>query len=342
MQASLGELATRFGCELVGDPATAVTHVATLANAGPQSLSFLANPAYRDELAKTRAAAVLVRPEDVDACPVAALVSRDPYLTYAQVAAVLHPPRSFPPGVHASAVVSPSAHIADSASVGPLVVICEHAAVGEGASIGPGAVVGPRCSVGRGTRIHANVTLAEDVRIGERCIVHPGAVIGCDGFGNARSDTGWLKVPQVGGVVIGDDVEIGANTTIDRGAIDDTVIGSGVRLDNLIQIAHNVRIGEHTAMAALSGVSGSTVIGKRCMFAGQSGIVGHISICDDVVIGGATMVSKDIREPGFYTASFPAEKDRDWKRKVARFRRLDELVRRVARLEKNDQGTPEE
>src|SRR5690606_32640667 len=167
MQASLGELATRFGCELVGDPATAVTHVATLANAGPQSLSFLANPAYRDELAKTRAAAVLVRPEDVDACPVAALVSRDPYLTYAQVAAVLHPPRSFPPGVHASAVVSPSAHVADSASVGPLVVICEHAAVGEGASIGPGAVVGPRCSVGRGTRIHANVTLAEDVRIGE-------------------------------------------------------------------------------------------------------------------------------------------------------------------------------
>ena len=342
MQASLGELATRFGCELVGDPATAVTHVATLANAGPQSLSFLANPAYRDGLAITRAGAVLVRPEDADACPVAALISRDPYLTYAQIAAVLHPPPSFPPGIHASAVVSPSAHIADTASVGPLVVICEHAAVGEGASIGPGAVVGPRCSVGRATRIHANVTLAEDVRIGERCIVHPGAVIGCDGFGNARSDTGWLKVPQVGGVVIGDDVEIGANTTIDRGAIDDTVIGNGVRLDNLIQIAHNVRIGEHTAMAALTGVSGSTVIGKRCMFAGQSGIVGHISICDDVVIGGATMVSKDIREPGFYTASFPAEKDRDWKRKVARFRRLDELVGRVARLEKNAQGMPEE
>jgi UDP-3-O-[3-hydroxymyristoyl] glucosamine N-acyltransferase len=342
MQASLGELATRFGCELVGDPAAAVTHVATLANAGPQSLSFLANPAYRDELATTRAGAVLLRPEDADACPVAVLISRDPYLTYAQIAAVLHPPPSFPPGVHASAVVSPSAHIADTASVGPLVVICEYAAVGEGASIGPGAVVGPRCSVGRATRIHANVTLTEDVRIGERCVVHPGAVIGCDGFGNARSDTGWLKVPQVGGVVIGDDVEIGANTTIDRGAIDDTVIGNGVRLDNLIQIAHNVRIGEHTAMAALTGVSGSTVIGKRCMFAGQAGIVGHISICDDVVIGGATMVSKDIREPGFYTASFPAEKDRDWKRKVARFRRLDELLRRVARLEKNDQGMPEE
>lgn len=336
MQASLGELATRFGCELVGDPASTVTHVATLANAGPGALSFLANPAYRDELAKTRAGAVVVRPGDADSCPVAALISRDPYLTYAHIAGVLHPPPAFAPGVHASAVVSPSARIADTASIGPLAVVDEDAVVGEGASIGPGALIGPRCRVGAATRIHAKVTLVEDVRIGTRCIIHPGAVIGCDGFGNARSDTGWLKVPQVGGVEIGDDVEIGANTTIDRGAIDDTVIGNGVRLDNLIQIAHNVRIGEHTAMAAFSGVSGSTVIGKRCMFAGQSGIVGHINICDDVVIGGATMVSKDIREPGFYTASFPAEKDRDWKRKVARFRRLDELVQRVARLEKRD------
>src|SRR5690606_34077800 len=336
MQASLGELATRFGCELVGDPASAVTHVATLANAGPQALSFLANPAYRDELAKTRAGAVVVRPEDADACPVAALISRDPYLTYAYIAGVLHPPPTIAPGVHASAIVSPSASIADSAWVGALAVVGEDAVVGEAVSIGPGAVVGPRCRIGAATRIHAKVTLVEDVRIGRRCIVHPGAIIGCDGFGNARSDTGWLKVPQVGGVEIGDDVEIGANTTIDRGAIDDTVIGNGVRLDNLIQIAHNVRIGEHTAMAAFSGVSGSTVIGKRCMFAGRSGIVGHISICDDVVIGGATMVTKDIREPGFYTASFPAEKDRDWKRMVARFRRLDELVRRVARLEKGD------
>jgi UDP-3-O-[3-hydroxymyristoyl] glucosamine N-acyltransferase len=336
MQASLGELATRFGCELVGDPASTVTHVATLANAGPGALSFLANPAYRDELAKTRAGAVVVGPGDADSCPVAALISRDPYLTYAHIAGVLHPAPAFAPGVHASAIVSPSARIADTASIGALVVVGEDAVVGEGASIGPGAVIGPRCRIGAATRIHAKVTLVEDVRIGTRCIIHPGAVIGCDGFGNARSDTGWLKVPQVGGVEIGDDVEIGANTTIDRGAIDDTVIGNGVRLDNLIQIAHNVRIGEHTAMAAFSGVSGSTVIGKRCMFAGQSGIVGHINICDDVVIGGATMVSKDIREPGFYTASFPAEKDRDWKRKVARFRRLDELLQRVARLEKRD------
>jgi UDP-3-O-[3-hydroxymyristoyl] glucosamine N-acyltransferase len=336
MQTSLGELATRFGCELVGDPDSAVTHVATLANAGPLSLSFLANPAYRAELEATRAGAVVLRPDDVEVCPVPVLISRDPYETYARIASVLHPPASFPSGIHESATVSGSATVSAGAHVAARAVIGDGAFVADGASIGPGAVVGPRCRVGESTRLHANVTLVEDVRIGKRCIIHPGAVIGCDGFGNARSDTGWVKVPQIGGVKIGDDVEIGANTTIDRGSIEDTVIGNGVRLDNLIQIAHNVRIGEHTAMAAQSGVSGSTVIGKRCMFAGQSGLVGHITICDDVVIGGATMVSKDIHEPGFYTASFPAEKDREWKRKVARFRRLDDLAQRVARLEKGD------
>ena len=338
MQAILGDLATRFGCELVGDPEAAVTHVATLANAGPRSLSFLANPAYRAELTNTRATAVVLRAEDLDSCPVTALVSLEPYETYARIANVLHPPEPFEGGVHQTAVVATSAKVADSAHVAAHAVVGDEAVVAEGSYIGPGSMVGPRCRVGEGTRLHANVTLVEDVRIGKRCIVHPGAVIGCDGFGNARSDSGWVKVPQIGGVEIGDDVEIGSNTTIDRGAIDDTVIENGVRLDNLIQIAHNVRIGEHTAMAALTGVSGSTVIGKRCMFAGQTGVVGHIRICDDVVIGGATMVSKDIREPGFYTASFPAEEAKDWKRKVARFRRLGDLIERVARLEKDGEG----
>jgi UDP-3-O-[3-hydroxymyristoyl] glucosamine N-acyltransferase len=333
----LGDLATRFGCELVGDPEATVTHVATLANAGPQALSFLANPGYRVELGATRAGAVVLRADDVEACPVSVLISQDPYETYARIADLLHPPASFPAGIHESATVSASAQVSAGAHVGPNAVIGDGAVVADGVSIGPGSVVGPRCRVGESTRLHANVTVVEDVRIGKRCIVHPGAVIGCDGFGNAQSDTGWVKVPQIGGVEIGDDVEIGANTTIDRGSIEDTVIGNGVRLDNLIQIAHNVRIGEHTAMAAQSGVSGSTVIGKRCLFAGQAGLVGHITICDDVTIGGATMVSKDIREPGFYTASFPAEKGSDWKRKVARFRRLDDLVRRISSLEKGEQ-----
>ena len=330
---ALGDLAIRFGCELKGDPAATVGRVATLENAGPEALAFLANPAYRSRLESTRAGAVLLREDDAAACPVAALVTHDPYATYARIASLLYPPPVYPPGIHDSAIVAASASIASSVHVGPLAVIAEEVVLADDVVIGPGCVVGPGCRLGRSTRLHANVTLVENVRIGARSIVHSGAVIGADGFGNARGDDGWVKVPQLGGVAIGDDVEIGANTTIDRGAIDDTVIENGVRLDNLIQIAHNVHIGEHTAMASLSGVSGSTVIGKRCMFAGQAGIVGHISICDDVVIGGATMVSKDIREPGFYTGSFPAEKDRDWKRKVARFRRLDELVGRLAALE---------
>ena len=338
MQARLGELAIRFGCELVGNPDVEVARVATLANAGPDAITFLANPGYRDALAATGAAAAVVREEDLSVCRVPALVSRDPYQTYALIAGVLHPPPAFSAGIHDSATVSSSAEVDETVHIGARAFIGDRAVVEAGVVVEPGAVVGPRCRVGSDTRLHANVVLVEDVRIGRRCIIHPGAVIGCDGFGNARSDTGWIKVPQLGGVEIGDDVEVGANTTIDRGTIDDTVIGNGVRLDNLIQIAHNVRIGEHTAMAALTGVSGSTVIGKRCMFAGQTGIVGHIAICDDVVIGGATMVSKDIREPGFYTASFPAEKDRDWKRKVARFRRLDDLVQRVARLEKGEKA----
>lgn len=338
MRARLGDLATRFGCELVGDPAAVVTHVATLANAGPEALSFFANPAYRSRLQNTAAGAVVLGPSDADSCPVAALLAEDPYATYARIAGLLHPFEPLPPGMHASAVVDPSAEVAASAHVAAHAVIGPESVVNEHVAIGANTVVGPRCRIGTHTVLHPNVTLVQDVSIGERCIVHPGAVIGSDGFGNARGDTGWIKVPQIGGVSIGNDVEIGANTTIDRGAIEDTVIEDGVRLDNLVQIAHNVRLGEHTAMASLSGISGSTIVGKRCMFGGQSGVVGHISICDDVVVGGATMISKDIREPGFYTGSFPAEKDRDWKRKVARFRRLDELARRVHKLEEDDES----
>ncbi len=335
MSTSLGELAVKFGIELVGDPAARVSRVATLANAGPESISFFANRAYREQLRQTNAAAVLVHPDDAKDCPVNALLAEDPYLAYARIADLLCPYPDLVPGVHESVVIASSASVADSVEVSANAVIGDDCVIGRQVYIGAGAVVGPRCTIGDNCRINANATLVQDVRMGERCIVHPGAVIGSDGFGNAQSDGSWVKVPQLGGVRIGNDVEIGSNTTIDRGAIDDTVIGDGVRLDNLIQIAHNVEIGDHTAMAAFTGISGSTIIGKRCMFAGRSGAVGHVNICDDVVVGGATMISKDIREPGFYTASFPAEKARDWKRMVARFRRLDELVQRVMKLEKS-------
>ena len=334
MGKSLGELAAAYGCELDGDPDVVVSRVATLSNAGAGDLTFFANKVYRDDLRATSAAAVVLTEADVDDCPVASLVAEDPYLVYARMAGELHPEPALAPGVSESASVDAGADVAPTAQVCANATISATARVGDHAYIGPGAVVGPRCVVGGESRILANATLVQDVVIGERCIVHPGAVIGSDGFGNAMSDAGWVKVPQVGGVVIGNDVEIGANSTIDRGAIDDTVIGNGVRIDNLVQIAHNVRVGDHTAMAAFTGISGSTVIGQRCMFAGQAGIVGHISICDDVVVGGATMISKDITVPGFYTGSIPGEPDRTWKRRVARFRRLDELADRVAALEK--------
>lgn len=334
MARSLGELAAQFGCELVGDPAVTVSGVATLGNAGDGQLSFFSNRAYRKQLRETCAAAVLLTAEDSKDCPVPALVVDDPYLVYALIAAELYPPPPLQVGVHVSANVSPTASISPGAEISAHVIVGDDTVIGNGAYIAPGVVVGPRCSIGEHSHILANATLVQDVIVGRRCIIHSGAVIGADGFGNAKSRGRWIKVPQIGRVLIGDDVEVGANTCIDRGSLDDTVIGDGVRLDNLIQIGHNVNIGAHTALAAQCGVAGSATIGQRCMIAGQAGLVGHISICDDVVVGGATKIWKDITEPGFYTGGFPGEKDSEWKKKVARFRRLGDLVKRVATLEK--------
>ena len=333
MPISLGELATRFGCELIGDPDSVVSGVASLPNANAGSLSFLASEAYKKQLSSTKAAAVVLRPADAVDSPVAALLHDDPYACYARMAAVVCPPPEYAPGRHASAVVDASALVADSAHIAPHVVVGERSTIGENVYLGPGTVIGPDCAIGDDCRLIANVTLARAVTIGQRGIVHPGAVLGADGFGNAMSAEGWVKVPQLGGVRIGDDVEIGANTTVDCGAIDDTVIEDGVRIDNLCQIAHNVHIGAHTAMAAMSGIAGSTVIGKRCMFAGMGGAVGHVSICDDVIVGAKSFVSKDITEPGTYLASFPAEPAKDWAKKVGRFRRIQALQDRVKKLE---------
>ena len=333
MPVSLGELATRFGCELIGDPDVVVSGVASLTNATPESLTFLASKAYKEQLPSTKAAAVVLRPGDAPDSPVAALLHDDPYGCYARMASVVCPPPVYPPGVHPSAVIDETAGVAASAHIAAHVVIGERSSIGENVYVGPGTVIGPDCTIGDNCRFIANVTLARAVTIGERGIFHPGAVIGSDGFGNAMTPDGWVKVPQVGGVRIGDDVEIGANTTVDCGAIDDTVIENGVRIDNLCQIAHNVHIGAHSAMAAMVGIAGSTTIGQRCMFAGAGGAVGHITICDDVIIGAMTFASKDISEPGTYLASFPAEPARDWAKKVGRFRRIEALQARVKKLE---------
>jgi len=334
MPISLGELATSQGCELIGDPDAIVSGVASLQNASPESLSFLASSSYLSQLPATKAAAVVLRAESAGACPVAALISDNPYATYARMAALVCPEPLFAPGIHATALVADSATIADSAHIAATAVIGERTVIGEHAVVGPGTVIGPDCNVGDNCRLIANVTLVQDVRIGARGIFHPGVVIGADGFGNAMTPDGWVKVPQVGGVLVGNDVEIGANTTIDRGAIGDTVIEDGVRIDNLCMIAHNVRVGEHTAMAAMTGIAGSTVIGKRCLFAGKTGTVGHINVCDDVIVAGQTFLSKDVTEPGTYAASFPAANARSWAKQLARFRRLGNLIERVKKLEK--------
>ena len=335
MGITLGELAVRFGCALHGNPDVVVTHVATLESAGSSALSFLANPKYKAHLAITRAAAVVLNLESVDASPVAALVSKHPYVTYARIAALLHPAPLPAVGIHSSAVVSSTAVVDRTVEVGAQVFIGEHSRVQANVVISPGCVIGQHVTIGEDTRLMPNVTVLDGSVIGQRCIINSGAVLGSQGFGFAPSSEGWVKVPQLGRVVIGNDVEIGANTTIDRGAIGDTVIDNGVKLDNQIQIAHNVRIGEHTAIAACSGISGSTTIGKNCMIAGQVGIAGHLSICDNVVITGKTMVSASIRKAGIYSGSLHADEARSFRRNAARFAQLDDLAKQVKRRGKH-------
>ncbi len=339
MGLTLGELAVRFGCELRGDPAAVVARVATLGGAGPGDLGFLANPHYRAQLAATRATAVVLDAEAAPQCPVATLVHSNPYAAYARIAALLHPDPPATPGAHPGAHVDPGAQIAPSASIGAGAVIGPRCMVGERSRIGAGCVLVADVQVGADCRLHPRVTLEPGTQLGARVSVQSGAVIGSDGFGFARDGAGWTKVPQLGRVRIGDDVEIGANTTIDRGAIDDTVIAAGVKLDNQIQVAHNVQIGEHTVIAACVGISGSTRIGARCMIAGAVGIVGHLDICDDVVVTGLSMVSHSISTPGVYSGGIPAEPAAVWRRLVGRFKRLDALAGRVTQLERGTHGS---
>ena len=321
---SLGELAVRFGLELQGDPETRVSHVATLSQATPGSLSFLANSKYRRTLQTTRAGAVVLAAADASGCPVAALIGPNPYLSYARIAELLHPAPKAAPGVHPAAVVSPAVRIPASASVGALAVIEDDVEIGERAVIGPGCVVQRGARVGADTHLVARVNLYPGVVLGERGLVHAGAVIGADGFGFAPDRGTWFKVPQVGSVRIGDDVEIGANTTIDRGAIGDTVVEHGAKLDNQIQVGHNVIIGEHTAIAACTGISGSTTIGRRCLIGGMVGFAGHLNIADDVMVTGCSLVSASIREAGSYSSGMPTVPTRAWRRMVAHLRRFGE------------------
>jgi UDP-3-O-[3-hydroxymyristoyl] glucosamine N-acyltransferase len=334
MAVSLGELAVRFGCELRGDPDRLIEHVATLSGADERSLAFLANPRYRAQLADTRAAAVVLGKDSAQDCRTAMLVCENPHATYARMAGLLHPPAPLAPGVHPSAVVGAGARIDPSAEIAPC------ATLGAGVVIGARSFVGPHCILEAGVtldadvRLVARVTLCRGVAIGARSVLQPGVVIGADGFGFAPDKSGWVKVPQVGSVRVGADVEIGANTTVDRGAIEDTVIEEGVKLDNLIMVGHNVRIGAHTVIAGCAGISGSATIGRRCMIGGAAGIAGHISIADDVVITGFSAVTRSLTSAGVYSGTLPIEEVRTWRRLVGRFKRSAQLDGRLRKLER--------
>ncbi len=328
----LDEIVARLGGDLAGEGAVQVANIATLESAGPGDLSFLSNPKYRAKLSATRAAAVIVTPDAAVDCPTAAIVTPQPYLYFARVAQWLHPSVRPPAGVHPSAIVEGA--VSPSASIGA------HVWVGPGAVVGDDVVVEANCTIGAGSRIgagcwlHAGVRIYADCLIGARAIIHSGVVIGADGFGFAReADGAWLKIPQTGRVVIGDDVEIGANTTIDRGALDDTVIEGGVKLDNQIQIAHNIHIGAHTAIAGCVGIAGSTRIGSRCTVGGAAMIIGHLDIADGVNISAGTFVAKSIARAGNYTGSVPFLEHGDWLKNFSRLRHLDGMADKIRALE---------
>jgi len=332
----LDDLSERFGLQLRGDVSHEIHGVGTLRNAGPGEISFLANRAYLEQLRATRAGAVILKPADADQCPVSCLLSDDPYLSYARIARLFDYKTVSPPGIDPSASVHDSARLGDQVYVGPNATVGANAEIGPGASIGPGCVVSAGCRVGAGSRLLANATLAEGVTLGERVIVHPGAVIGADGFGLAFAAGRWEKIPQLGTVRIGDDCEIGANSTIDRGAIEDTVLGEDVRIDNLVQVAHNVRIGAHTAIAGCSAIAGSARIGRNCLLGGRASVLGHLQIADGVTIGANSLVERDITEPGeTWDGNVGSLPVREWKRVVSHLRKLDKIVKRLRALEKS-------
>ncbi len=326
---TLGEIVRRLGGEALGEAAAPLTGVGTLDGAGPGEITFLANPKYRGKLAATRAGAVILGPGDRDAATIPRIVSENPYAYYARTVALFNPEKPVVPGIHPFAQIEGSANVDAGAEIGAFVVIGAGASIGAGAKVGAHSVIGERVSIGAHTRLNPRVTIYDDCAIGERCVLHSGVVIGADGFGMARDAGRWVKIPQVGRVRIGDDVEIGANTTVDRGALDDTVIEDGVKLDNQIQVGHNCVIGAHTVIAGCTGISGSVTIGRDCLIGGGVGLVGHISVCDRVTISGFSLITKSITEPGTYTSGSPFMPHAEWLRNAVHLRRLDRMAKQL-------------
>ena len=330
---TLAELQAHLGGTIRGDSETLVEGVASLDQATPRQLSFLLSSSYLTQ-ARASLAGALIVPDKLDVeLPQPCLALPYPHAAFAHAVALLQPAPPVAQGVHPSAIVAADAKIGPDVHIGPGVVIGSGASIGARCRIGPLSVIGPGAELGEDCLLHPRVVVQHGCVIGKRAILHPGAVIGADGFGLAWQEDGWVKVPQAGRAILEDDVEVGANTCIDRGALDDTVIETGAKLDNLIQIAHNCRVGRHTAIAACVGIAGSTRIGAYCQIGGAAMIIGHLNICDRVTVSAGTFVAKDIREPGVYTSVQPLMKHEDWKHNAAHLRHLDALVKRVKSLE---------
>ncbi len=342
MTYSVRELAREIGVDILGNGDDEITRVADLEDSKKGSLSFAVSSQYLDKLKQTKATAVIIPEGLTSYCKTTALISNNPYLSFARAAKLLHPEDAFIAEIHPSAVIHDDCEIADNVYIGPNVVISAKCTIGKDSYIGPGTVITAPSFIGASSRLIARVSIVGPTLIGERVIIHPGAVIASDGFGLANNNGMWEKIPQLGRVILGDDVEIGANTTIDRGALKDTIIEQGAKLDNQIQIAHNVVIGAHTAIAGCTGIAGSTVIGKHCAIGAAAGIQGHIRIADGVQVSGMTAIRKSITKPGLYSSGTTAQDNKSWLRNAARFKDLDALFKRVndivKKLERIEKG----
>lgn len=330
---TLSSLARLLGVDYDGDPDCSLSALATLQSAGPGQVSFIANPVYRKYLAQTRASAVIMAPSLGGDFSGNKLLTDKPYEAYARLTAVFDQRASVPQGVHPSAIVGTGCQFAEGVAVGPNVVIGDNVVLGDNVEIGAGSTIGDGCVLEAGSRLAARVVLYHNVRLGRDCLIHSGAVLGADGFGFAPTSEGWLKIHQLGGVVLGHGVEVGSGTTIDRGALDDTWIGDGVKIDNQVQIAHNVRIGNNTAIAGQVGIAGSTSLGENCTIAGGVGIIGHLTIADGVHVTAMSLVTHSLREAGSYSSGTPLTPTREWRRNAVRFKQLDELAARLKKLE---------
>ncbi len=326
---TLGELSQVSGARLEGDADCEINAVNTLKMAEEGEISFLSNRHYAHQLPQTNASAVILSEEDFKNCPAHSLVSESPYLAYAKVANHLYPSAKLFGHIDKNAVIGTECYIDDSSFISANVVIGNNVVIHSGASIGPGCVIEDNVEIGANTSLIANVILRQGVVLGKNVMLHPGVVIGADGFGMAQENGQWLNIPQIGSVKIDDNVDVGANSSIDRGAIEDTIIATGVKIDNQVQIGHNVVIGEHTAIAGCTAIAGSTVIGKRCMIGGAVAISGHINIVDDVIITGMSGVANSIKSPGVYSSAIPVTDNKTWRRNIVRFKNLDALFKKI-------------